>query len=165
MIEPIAASDEIDWSAAGPTALIAHLLDRFHARHREQLPELIRQALRVEQVHGDRADCPRGLADHLAIMEDELESHMQKEERILFPMLSRGAGAMAGGPIHVMRMEHEQHVQGLQRLDALTAGITPPGDACSTWQALYAGLRTLRDDLTEHIRLENDILFKNALAG
>jgi regulator of cell morphogenesis and NO signaling len=162
---PIAASNETDWSQAEPAALIAHLLDRFHASHREQLPELIRLARRVEQVHGDRADCPRGLADHLAGMRQDLENHMQKEEQILFPMLLRGEGAMAGGPIHVMRMEHDHHGEALRRLAGLTADITPPGDACATWRTLYLGLRALREDLMEHIRLENDILFENAVAA
>ena len=30
------------------------------------------------------------------------------------------------------------------------------------WRALYLGLRALRDDLMEHIHLENNILFEGA---
>jgi len=87
---------------------------------------------------------------------------MQKEEMVLFPMLERGAGAMAGGPIHVMRMEHDEHAQTLQHLARLTHGMTPPPAACATWGALYAGLRVMREDLIQHIHLENNILFPNA---
>ncbi|MGL1180974.1 hemerythrin domain-containing protein, partial [Vibrio parahaemolyticus] len=75
---------------APTSALIDHILTRYHARHREQLPELIRLARRVESVHGDRPECPRGLADHLETMQQELESHMQKEEMVLFPIYKRG---------------------------------------------------------------------------
>jgi regulator of cell morphogenesis and NO signaling len=64
------------------------------------------------------------------------------------------------GPISVMRMEHEQHGEALQRLAMLTHDITLPRDACNTWRALYLGLRTLRDDLMDHIHLENNILFE-----
>lgn len=53
--------------------LIEHLLQRYHARHREQLPELIRLASRVEQVHGHHLACPNGLADLLRDIEQELE--------------------------------------------------------------------------------------------
>lgn len=151
-----------DWSEATAAELIDHLLERFHARHREQLPELVRLARRVEQVHGDRPDCPNGLADHLSTMQQALESHMLKEEQILFPMLRGGHVAMAGGPISVMRFEHDQHGEALDELIRLTDDITPPPGACNTWQALYRGLEELRQDLMQHIHLENNILFASS---
>ena len=154
------ASGERDWDGATPTELVDHILTRYHAVHREQLPELIRLARKVEQVHGERADCPNGLADHLAAMAQELESHMRKEEDVLFPMIVRGHGAIAGAPITVMRMEHDEHGIALRRLEELTDGITPPRAACTTWRALYAGLRTFRQDLMAHIHTENNILFE-----
>lgn len=154
------ATGEPDWREASNPALIEHLLTRFHARHREQLPELIRLASRVEQVHGRRPECPNGLAEHLWNMQQELESHMLKEEKILFPMLlSEPVHPHAQAPIAVMRFEHDQHGEALARLDAMTNGITPPANACNTWRALYRGLEELRDDLMQHIHLENNILF------
>lgn len=157
-----AQRDGRDWDTAPAVDLIAHILARYHERHRQQLPELIRLARRVEQVHGDREDCPRGLADHLAGMQQELESHMQKEEQVLFPLLAREPGILARGPITVMRMEHDEHGLALQRLSELTHDITLPRAACNTWRALYLGLRTFREDLMEHIHLENNVLFDNA---
>lgn len=155
-----AASGERDWGEASPTELVDHILARYHAVHREQLPELIRLARRVEQVHGERADCPLGLADHLTAMAQELESHMRKEEDVLFPMIVRGHGNLASPPITMMRMEHDEHGVALRRLEELTDGITPPRAACTTWRALYAGLRTFREDLMAHIHTENNILFE-----
>jgi regulator of cell morphogenesis and NO signaling len=156
----IESGDGRDWTRVPVDVLIDHILNRYHARLREQVPELIRLARRVEQVHGDRPECPRGLAEHLEAMEQELESHMLKEEQVLFPMLMRGMGGMAGGPIAVMRGEHDQHGEELRRLEALTDGITLPRGACNTWRALYLGLATLREELMEHIHLENNILFE-----
>ena len=46
----------------------------------------------------------------------------------------------------------------------LTNDITPPTGACVTWRALYTGLTQLREDLMQHIHLENNILFANATA-
>lgn len=51
----------------------------------------------------------------------------------------------------------------LEELLALTNNITPPADACNTWRALYRGLLEFRDDLMQHIHLENNVLFVNAL--
>lgn len=156
------ASDARDWQQAPARELIEHILERFHARHREQLPELIRLARRVEQVHGNRPDCPNGLADHLSNMAQELESHMLKEEQILFPLLLEERQALAAGPISVMRFEHDQHGEALDEVVRLTDDITPPAGACNTWQALYRGLEELRQDLMQHIHLENNILFADA---
>lgn len=152
-----------DWREASANELIDHILVRYHARHREQLPELARLARRVEQVHGERPECPNGLADHLAAMQQELESHMMKEEQVLFPMLQRGQ--LPGQPIAMMRFEHDQHGVALAELERLTNGIVLPKGACNTWRALYLGLATLRDDLMEHIHLENNILFEGLTAG
>ncbi|WAD28450.1 iron-sulfur cluster repair protein YtfE [Pseudomonadaceae bacterium T75] len=154
-----------DWRNEPAGTLIEHILERFHERHREQFPELIRLANRVEQVHGNKADCPVGLAEHLWNMQQELESHMLKEEQILFPMLQRGMKLpQSQGPIAVMRFEHDQHGAALERMAELTNDITPPENACNTWRALYRGLEELRDDLMQHIHLENNILFANASA-
>ncbi len=155
-----ASSGERDWGDADSADLVDHILTRYHAVHREQLPELIRLARKVEQVHGERADCPRGLADQLAAMAQELESHMRKEEDVLFPLIVQGAGAMADAPIKVLRSEHDDHGAALRRVAELTDDITPPRTACTTWRALYAGLWTFRQDLVAHIHTENNILFE-----
>src|SRR5690606_16047582 len=94
------SDNDPDWRNESTGALIEHILERFHERHREQLPELIRLASRVEQVHSNKPGCPLGLAEHLWNMQQELESHMLKEEQILFPMLQRGiAVPQSHGPI------------------------------------------------------------------
>ena len=151
-----------DWRSAPAAELIDYILRRYHERHREEIPELIRLARRVEHVHAARPDCPAGLADHLDAMFQELLSHMMKEEQVLFPMLLAGREAEAQSPISMMRYEHDQHGEALARLEALTDDITAPADACNTWRALYAGLAKLREDLMQHIHLENNILFINA---
>ena len=46
-----------------------------------------------------------------------------------------------------------------RRFLSLTADLRLPPGACRIWTALYAGLEEFLSDLTEHIRLENDVLF------
>jgi regulator of cell morphogenesis and NO signaling len=139
--------------------LIQHILDRYHQVHRRELPELRALALRVERVHVDHPTAPKGLSDLLSRMQDELESHMQKEEQILFPMMLSGGNPMIVHPIGIMRHEHDSHGEELKALAALTGDLTVPAEACTTWRALYAGLAKLTEDLTEHIHIENNILF------
>ena len=145
--------------ATSPSALIDHILARYHEVHRQQLPELIRMATRVEAVHRAHPLVPAGLADLLEEMHAELLSHMLKEEQVLFPLLKTGGNPFVGQPIGMMRAEHVDHGAALDKLNALTNDATPPQDACNTWRALYAGIAQLGDDLINHIHLENNVLF------
>lgn len=145
--------------AASPSALIDHILARYHEVHRAQFPELIRMARRVEAVHRTHPLVPVGLADLLEEMHEELLSHMGKEEQVLFPMLKTGGNPFVEQPIAMMRAEHVDHGAALDRLNALTNDAKPPQDACNTWRALYSGIAQLGDDLINHIHLENNVLF------
>lgn len=150
---------DVDVAQQPVREVIDHILERYHAVHREQLPELIRMARRVEAVHRDSPHVPVGLAAHLETMEAELLDHMAKEENILFPLLRVGGHGMAHHPIAVMRHEHTSHGEQLERLMALAHDTKPPAGACNTWRALYAGIAQLADDLINHIHLENNLLF------
>ncbi len=144
---------------ADAAALIDHILQRYHSVHREQLPELVRMARRVEAVHRDNPLVPVGLATLLEQAEQDLLSHMMKEESILFPMLKAGGNPFVSQPIGVMRAEHTQHANLLEQLMSLCNNASPPQGACNTWRALYAGIGQLHDDLINHIHLESNILF------
>lgn len=143
--------------------LIDMILTRFHEVHRREVPELVKLARRVEAVHREVPSAPIGLADFLTHIGNELESHMQKEEQILFPMMRAGGHPMIGGPIGVMLSEHDDHGENLRKLEAMTSDFTPPPEACTTWRALYAGARKLTDDVMEHIHTENNKLFPRFL--
>lgn len=142
--------------------LIEHIVQRYHDPLRAELPDLLAMARRVEMRHADKAAVPRGLADHLAQITGELTQHLDKEERILFPLLKRG-GAGASAPIRVMMREHDDHGAALRQIRALTSDLAPPAGACATWRALYLRLEHLEGELMDHIHIENNILFARAL--
>jgi len=154
-----------EWRVAPLAEIIDHIIVRYHDRHREQLPELILQATKVERVHADKPNVPRGLAKYLTMLHEELTNHMMKEERILFPMIKQGQGSHAAGPVSVMESEHDEAGELLEVIKHTTHNVTPPPEACTTWKAMYNGINELIDDLMEHISLENNVLFPRALAG
>ena len=163
-LEELAANDERDEHVPPSSiddykALVEFIVERYHETHRRQFPELIRLAERVEKVHGTHPQCPTGLTQHLQAMFEELSTHMEKEEIILFPMLCQGQRNMADEPISAMESEHEEHGRALKFITSITQNYTPPEGACNTWKALYQGLKALEDDLIAHIHLENNILF------
>jgi len=157
-------ADSARWDKAALPTLVDHIVNHFHARLRAALPDLVRMARRVETRHADKSTCPSGLAMHLEGVQASVLDHLAKEEQILFPMILRGMGTLAAGPVHVMEMEHEHHKADLLRIRALTDDLKPPAEACTTWRALYLALQQLEQELMEHIHLENNILFRRALA-
>ena len=151
--------------APAQPALIETIVTRYHRVHSQELPELIRLAKRVEAVHKEHPSAPAGLASVLERILGELTMHMQKEELILFPAMRKGGRPSIRDPIAAMMAEHEDHGAHLQALKDLTDDMRAPEGACTTWRALYAGLRKFAEDLVEHIHIENNILFPQFLVG
>lgn len=155
--------ESVRWDERELEELIEHLLENFHAPHREELPRLTEMAAKVERVHADKPTCPKGLAEHLRAMTEELDLHMQKEEQVLFPMVRAGRGRMAAMPIQVMEEEHRDAGQALATLRRLAHDFVAPEEACNTWRALYLGLAEFERDLMQHVHLENNVLFPRVL--
>ena len=151
------------WETAPFGATIDHILRRYHNVHRAQFEELVPLAQKVAEVHAD--SFPAEVPELLVYMQNELLMHMMKEERMLFPMIKQGVGRGAAMPISVMMHEHEEHDQAVARLLKLTDNLTVPENACGSWTRLYTLARELVDDLTDHIHLENEILFPRVLAS
>ena len=151
-----------------PDELVTYILEQHHEFLRRELPRLHAMAERVAHVHGGHTASLVEIFDIFLALEDELNSHMQKEEMILFPIidaLCQGERLMDGnidGPIGCMVHEHEEAGQALARLRELSNGYQPPADACNTYRALFAGLLDLEEDLHRHIHLENAVLFPAA---
>jgi regulator of cell morphogenesis and NO signaling len=161
-----------NWAQAPLADLVDHILERYHAKLRQDLPGLTRMSGKVTSVHGERHPEVKQVEEVFAGLRAELESHMRKEEMVLFPLI-RGldSGESAGQPmlrmlehpIRVMEHEHDGAGEALRNLRRLSNGYAPPGDACETFRALYRGLEELERDLHEHIHLENNALFPRAL--
>jgi len=161
-----AEAPETDWSNVPLGELIDHILRAYHEPLREELPRLTGMSARVLEAHGDRE--PERLTEIVSVLaglRSELESHMLKEESVLFPLIRQGRGEEAMAPVSVMEHEHDSAAEALRRLRGLTDDYEVPPEACNTWRALWAGLADLERAMHEHIHLENNVLFPRALAG
>jgi len=167
--------EESDWQGLGPGDLCRYVVERFHVPLREELARLAGLGDKALAAHG--ATYSSWLPELRAVLADlhaELLAHMEKEERILFPfILQLETGepdalpfppAMIGGPIGAMEHEHDDAGRALARLRELSAGYRPPEDACTTVQALLQGLHQLEREMHQHVHLENEVLFPQALA-
>jgi regulator of cell morphogenesis and NO signaling len=79
---------------------------------------------------------------------------------MIFPAMRRTDGARPlDGPTSMLREDHSDQGRMLEQITAITDDFTPPDGACGTWRALYAGAAEFKEDLIEHIHIENNILF------
>jgi regulator of cell morphogenesis and NO signaling len=151
-----------------PVELIEHIVNKHHACLRAELPRIHAMSGRVAKVHGGHTPSLVEVFDVFCAMAAELDSHMMKEEQILFPAiraLCEGSRVMPlDAPVARMLQEHDDAGAALARMRELTNGFTPPPEACNTYRALFAGLAELEEDLHRHIHLENAVLFPQAMA-
>jgi regulator of cell morphogenesis and NO signaling len=164
---------EIDWSRAPLDMLADHIVVIHHGYLNASLPRLAAMLEKIVEKHSERhGDVLAPLAATFGGLRLELESHLAKEENILFPLiraLDSGDSGVAfhcgsvRNPIRVMLMEHDSAGEALARMRSLTGGYAVPEDACNTFRAFYNGLAELELDLHRHIHLENNILFPRAV--
>ena len=153
------------WDSAPLPDLIRFIVTRYHDGLRVELPALIALAACVERRHAGTPGCPRGLRDLLECLHERVLEHLEKEERVLFPMILDNFGARAAGPVRVLVEEHHEHAHNLGRIRQFTNDFTVPPQACASWKALYLRLAALEADFIDHVHLENNVLFVRALRG
>ncbi|MEX2580250.1 MAG: iron-sulfur cluster repair di-iron protein [Verrucomicrobiales bacterium] len=152
-----------------PAALAEYIVETHHAFLRRELPRLHAMAERVARVHGGHTPSLVEVNEVFGELFLELDSHMRKEEEVLFPVIvamaeGRSAAMPLDGPLACLMHEHDDAGRALARLRELTDGHRPPAEACNTYRALFAGLADLEEDLHRHIHLENQVLFPAAEA-
>lgn len=153
-------ADEMDYKTMPLSDLAARIVATHHAYLHRELPRLNGLMAKVIDAHAERHPELHDLRDVLKNLTNELESHMLKEERFLFPMIQQLESASTLPHFHcgsinnsIFVMEHENATTGsaLERMRALTGGYVPPGDACTIYRALLQGLAALEMDLHRHI--------------
>jgi regulator of cell morphogenesis and NO signaling len=166
------ADADADWSRATLTALADHIQQTHHAYLKRELPRLSAMVRKVAAVHGTNFNWLLELDGVFAAFAAEMQSHMMKEDAVLFPMiraLDRGelaatdhCGGSIANPIRVMEHEHDDAGRALERMRELSGGFVPPAGACNTFRATLSGLAELTDDTHRHVHKENSILFPRA---
>jgi regulator of cell morphogenesis and NO signaling len=158
------AKERNEWKTMSEHDLVQHILDAYHAELHNCVPEILRLATKVETVHADHAHCPHALSKLLRSFWENLEAHLRNEEAFVFPQIESGR-ASASSLAHVRQVmrEHVEQGDALRKMRKLCRDFQPPPEACRTWRALYLSLERLERDLTEHIHVENNILFERVL--
>lgn len=181
-LDPQAVADQLSatgcdaapapWAALTPAALVDNIESVHHRYLWDALPRLVALSDKIASVHGDRHPELLDVQRLVGELRAELEPHLRREERVLFPGLRQldGAGDETGvAPDKVGRAvvdvvdefesEHEAVGELLAELRQVTGGFAIPADGCASYAACYQGLAELEADTHLHVHKENNVLF------
>jgi len=160
-------NETMDWHTKPISEIIDYIIGKHHTYMKaslKELDELINKILDVHYIsHGEELLVVHSLFGQL---KPELEAHLVKEERVLFPLFRQfeeNQDPVVREKIlqHIKDTEDEHDGAGdlFKALEKATNGYTEPEDACVTYWKTYKLLDELEKDTFNHIHLENTILF------
>jgi regulator of cell morphogenesis and NO signaling len=174
-IDKQAKTSNISYSDWSLDFLADYIVNTHHSYVRKYMPEVAAYALKVARVHGNNHPELVSVLKLVQDIDEELSSHMDEEEKVLFPNIKKivqakdsGLGLTREGKdleslIEEMEDEHTSVGSHFDKIRELTGDYTPPADACASYKLLFNLLPEFEDDLHIHIHLENNILFPKAV--
>lgn len=163
-----------DWDA---DALTRYIVGRHHGYCRGAMPAIAAHARKLAQVHGPAQPELVEVSTIFGRLCADMDAHMLKEERVLFPYIEQlaatrraGLGVFpapfgdVGNPIRMMEADHDAAGAAMARIRELTDGYAVPAHGCTTWRVTLQELEAFEQDLHAHVHLENNILFPKARA-
>lgn len=168
--------DIADFQKLSMTELITHIIETHHVFTKSELDRLDALTEKVIGAHATNHPELLKVGELFRQLSTDLKPHMFKEEQILFPYMKAVDLAASenqprpfapfgavDNPIRVMTKEHDTAGDILRELRTVTSDYTVPADACISFQTLYQALEEFEKDLHQHIHLENNILFPEAI--
>jgi len=155
--------------------LCDYIEKRHHIYVRDNIPFLQQKLQKLSDVHVENHPELFEVKELFDGAVENLGTHMEKEESILFPYIRKmvkykSEGSAAKGElgeatktIDLMHKEHQTEGERFEKISTLTSSYNCPPDGCNTYQVTYQTLKDFESDLHRHIHLENNILFRKAL--
>lgn len=166
--EPAAA-----WASLQTVELVDHIEAVHHRYLWAEFPRITALVDKIVTVHGDRHPELAEVQRLYTELRADLEPHLDREERELFPMIRRLAAATdeaqldrraLTAQIDALAGEHETVGDLLDELNRVTSGYATPADGCASYAACYRALAVLEADTHLHVHKENNLLFPAARA-
>jgi regulator of cell morphogenesis and NO signaling len=164
---------QMPFSEMTETQLVNHIVTTHHYYVKNAMPMIAAHLEKVATKHGDSFPEMVRVKELFAVIHQDMDLHMKKEEAILFPRIlemeiSGGAEkdfpvGYLSGPIAMMEHEHENAGDVMFEIRSLTHNYAVPPGACTTFRVCLSELKEFEDDLHQHVHLENNILFPKAL--
>lgn len=149
-----------------PAQLIEYIVENHHQYLRDELRPLGDLVDKVRRVHGSAHPELVEVANTYHRLADELVTHLDEEEEMVFPALleldEQAASADAekiSGLLAGLDDDHDQAGRQLEKIRELTDDFELPQGACASYRNMFARLERLEQDTHMHVHRENNLLF------
>jgi regulator of cell morphogenesis and NO signaling len=159
---------------SAPAESIIQRLEREHRRWRSKDFPLIAHLFDQAQSAEGQPPCLAPLRAAFHRLCAEMEGHMSREERVLFPAIleaesearaaEKGFGSIRN-PIGMIEQEHDWEAERLEKMREIARDYQLPKEADEKLRLLFRELEALEAAMHAHTRLESSILFARALAA
>lgn len=171
------AQNNINFTNWDADFLADYIYNQHHKYYYEEAPVITDLLIKVFNRHGAKHPELQALYQLFMQLQQELNMHFLKEEKVIFPFIKALAKAQKTGdfselhaqpsltdPVNEMEADHEAAGDILAEIRNLTHQYITPPNACNSFQFLYKKLEALENDIQVHVHLENNVLFPKALA-
>jgi len=158
--------------------LTDYIVNVHHHYLRKALPRLQEYVERFAEGHRKKFTYVDELQRVVTQLNRTLIPHLAQEEEIIFPYIRQidhayySRESYASLLVRTLRkpvediMAHEHDTTGriIHHMRELTNHYSPPENACLSHKVTFLKLKEMDSDLTQHLHLENNILFPKAIA-
>lgn len=158
--------------------LLIDYIYKFHHNYiRTNGPAIYDLLTKVVNAHGETDPHLKEVQALFASSLVDLNSHLEKEEQILFPYILEILAAhnekraieqfhcgSVENPIRVMIQEHDDEGARFRQISKLTDTYRAPSHACNSYKLVLRELEEFEENLHIHIHVENNILFPKSIA-
>lgn len=158
--------------------LVDYIVNVHHHYMKQVMPEIKKILRSFTEDHIKKYPYLNELENAFLQLNKDVFPHMKQEEEILFPYIKQIYHAYTSKesyasllvrtlrkPVEeVMLKEHQSAIRHIHKMRTLTFDYSIPEKACISHRVCFYKLKELDNDLTQHIHLENNILFPKAIA-
>lgn len=168
-------SSSTSWIDPILEALMLHLVRSRETMMKSELPHVALLARSLAQCRDQVQPHAVELAMVVEALVREVESHLAKEETLLFPVIQKIELAYIGKSMSAVRPktfhrsvgkmvhQHEEIGYLLSAAHRLTEGYNGTSSSCAPYRELCDKLKALDREIREEVHLENNVLFNRAL--
>jgi len=156
--------------------LVDYIVNNHHKYVSDSIPKINEHLNKIVEKHSDNHPELLEIKESFSVVYKDLQMHMMKEEKILFPYIKQMVLVQDGSakkeapyfgtvqnPIRMMEDEHKNAGDLLKKIKDISKNYTVPENGCNTYKVTLEELKEFEEDLHKHVHLENNILFPKSI--
>ncbi|NLX60998.1 MAG: hypothetical protein GXZ06_00520 [Tissierellia bacterium] len=150
--------------------IVDYIIKNYHKKLSDQLKDLSKLTTTIMRVHGLEHEELFEVHRLFHTIQINMVQHVIRQETRIFPLIKRYSIRpidelldKAIKEINIYKEKEDNTEELLSKLKTITNNYTAPQDGCMTYDRTYELLKELHENIMEHLKLEDEILFKRIL--